>query len=163
MGEDWKGKRFFFPYLRNSLWDFGYGIDTLETACKWTVVPEMIDRIEDGVTNAMKELGLKVMVFTHLSHFYNDGSSIYVTYIFDLSRSYEETFAAWAKLKKAASEVICQLGGTISHQHGVGVDHQAYLEAEKGPLGMETIKSLYQKLDPTGIMNPKASQTSAYL
>jgi alkyldihydroxyacetonephosphate synthase len=34
-------------------------------------------------------------------------------------------------MKGAASQVIIANGGTISHQHGVGVDHRAYLEAEK--------------------------------
>ena len=33
-------------------------------------------------------------------------------------------------------------GGTISHQHGVGVDHAPYLEAEKGPLGLDLIRAV---------------------
>ena len=45
-------------------------------------------------------------------------------------------------------------GGTISHQHGVGTDHAPYLAAEKGPLGMATMRNLFQHFDPQGMMNP---------
>ncbi|MGD9099400.1 MAG: FAD-linked oxidase C-terminal domain-containing protein, partial [Anaerolineae bacterium] len=45
-------------------------------------------------------------------------------------------------------------GGTISHQHGVGVDHLAYLPAEKGKLGMAVLRAAQQTFDPQGLMNP---------
>jgi len=41
-------------------------------------------------------------------------------------------------------------GGTISHQHGVGVDHAPYLAAEKGALGLSTIGAVLHHLDPQG-------------
>ena len=43
---------------------------------------------------------------------------------------------------------------TISHQHGVGVDHVDYLEAEKGPMGIDTMRHLLSFLDPDQRMNP---------
>jgi alkyldihydroxyacetonephosphate synthase len=57
-------------------------------------------------------------------------------------------------MKTAASEAIVRHGGTISHQHGVGRDHQPYLEAEKGELGIATLKALARQFDPVGVMNP---------
>ena len=39
-------------------------------------------------------------------------------------------------------------------QHGVGVDHKAYLMAEKGPLGIAAIRNLSEMFDPPGLMNP---------
>jgi len=57
-------------------------------------------------------------------------------------------------LKAAASRVILAHGGTISHQHGVGLDHAAYLAAEKGPLGMQTLESVIRLFDPDRMMNP---------
>jgi alkyldihydroxyacetonephosphate synthase len=57
-------------------------------------------------------------------------------------------------LKAAASRVILAHNGTISHQHGVGLDHAAYLAAEKGPLGMQTLESVIRQFDPDGMMNP---------
>jgi alkyldihydroxyacetonephosphate synthase len=66
----------------------------------------------------------------------------------------EETLRRWQVLKEAASRVILAHGGTISHQHGVGLDHAQYLAAEKGPLGMHTLKSVISLFDPDGMMNP---------
>jgi alkyldihydroxyacetonephosphate synthase len=57
-------------------------------------------------------------------------------------------------MKSAASQAIINLGGTISHQHGVGTDHLPYLAAEKGPLGLAAISALCQQFDPKGMMNP---------
>jgi alkyldihydroxyacetonephosphate synthase len=98
--------------------------------------------------------GEKVLVFSHLSHLYPQGSSIYTTYLFRVAGSYEETFSRWQRLKKAASESIVERGGTITHHHGVGIDHAPYLALEKGPLGIAGIKVLCGQFDPGGIMNP---------
>ena len=57
-------------------------------------------------------------------------------------------------MKAAASRAIQDHGGTISHQHGVGMDHAPYLPAEKGELGMAAIRSLCNTFDPQGMMNP---------
>ena len=57
-------------------------------------------------------------------------------------------------MKAATSQAIVAHGGTISHQHGVGVDHAPYLEAEKGALGMDLMRAMAREFDPDGIMNP---------
>ena len=57
-------------------------------------------------------------------------------------------------MKDAASAVIVDLGGTISHQHGVGRDHRRYLPAEKGALGIRAIETVAGVFDPDGIMAP---------
>ena len=54
----------------------------------------------------------------------------------------------------AASKTIVRFGATISHQHGVGVDHAPYLPAEKGELGMAVLDDVRHRFDPKGIMNP---------
>jgi alkyldihydroxyacetonephosphate synthase len=66
----------------------------------------------------------------------------------------DETVERWQKLKSSASQVVMNHGGTISHQHGVGVDHATYLEAEKGKVGMQLIHTMLRTLDPEGILNP---------
>jgi alkyldihydroxyacetonephosphate synthase len=46
-------------------------------------------------------------------------------------------------------------GGTISHQHGVGLDHKPYLAAEKGgETGLAALRSALASFDPDGMMNP---------
>ena len=154
MGEAWKKNRFRMPYLRNTLWDMGYAVDTLETAVTWDKVTFTMEEIEKAIKESMASLNEKVHVFSHLSHVYPTGSSIYTTYMFRLSDTPEETLARWKTIKKAASQAIVKAGGTISHQHGVGVDHKPYLEAEKGSVGMSAIRQLCNHLDPENRMNP---------
>ncbi len=145
-GKRWKRERFRLPYLRNTLWDMGYGVDTLETTVLWDRVPEMVTRIEAALEGAY--------AFSHLSHLYPSGSSIYTTFFFPLSSDPEENLERWRRLKERASQAIVEMGGVISHHHGVGVDHRPYLVKEKGELGLRVIRRVIQEFDPYGIMNP---------
>jgi alkyldihydroxyacetonephosphate synthase len=95
-----------------------------------------------------------VHAFAHLSHVYPSGSSVYVTYVFRLAPDPDETLARWRSIKDAASATIVELGGTISHQHGVGRDHRRWLPTEKGDLGIAAIEAVAATFDPEGIMTP---------
>lgn len=153
-GSEWMKGRFRTPYLRNTLWQRGYAVDTLETATDWGNVPAMVADIEAALHSAVADEGERVHVFTHLSHFYPYGVSVYTTYLFRLAADPAGTLARWQRLKQAASAAVVARQGTISHQHGVGTDHAPYLAAEKGPLGMATLHTLCRQFDPAGMMNP---------
>lgn len=153
-GAQWTKNRFRAPYLRNSLWDLGYGVDTLETAAPWSSVPRVLKDVEAALRTALEPWNEKAHVYTHLSHLYADGSSVYTTYLFRLAATPEETLERWRRLKTRATEALVAAGGTISHQHGVGVDHAPYLHHEKGPLGMKTLEGCVRGFDPSGLMNP---------
>ena len=153
-GEQWRKGRFRTPYLRNSLWKLGYAVDTLETAVAWSRVSETIAAVEGALQAALAEEGERVHAFTHLSHFYRDGCSVYTTFLFRLAAEPEETVRRWRALKSATSKAILSVGGTISHHHGVGTDHAPYLTAEKGALGMGALKAVAAHFDPQGMMNP---------
>ncbi len=154
IGKQWRKTRFLTPYLRNTLWELGYALDTLETAVPWSKVMATATGIKNAIQGAIQEMGERVLVFTHLSHSYRDGTSIYVTYIFGRLADPQEILDRWRAMKSAASQVILELGGTISHQHGVGSDHLLYLNAEKGELGLRTLSSISATLDPKGLLNP---------
>lgn len=153
-GAQWTKNRFRAPYLRNSLWDLGYAVDTLETAAPWAAVPHLLRGVEAALRGGLDRWNEKTHVYTHLSHLYSDGSSVYTTYLFRLAPTPEETLERWRHLKARASEAVVAAKGTITHQHGVGVDHAPYLAAEKGELGIAAIKGLIAGFDPAGLMNP---------
>lgn len=153
-GNQWQKSRFKSPYLRNTLWDSGVAIDTLETAVPWRSVDKTLQDIETAIHSGLANFNEKAHVFTHLSHMYATGCSIYTTYAFRLADDPDETFARWGAMKTAASKAIVANGGTISHQHGVGKDHKPYLLAEKGDLGMAAIAALAHRFDPNGLLNP---------
>jgi alkyldihydroxyacetonephosphate synthase len=154
MGRAWKKSRFRSAYLRNTLWDRGYAVDTLETATTWDKVSSTRHAIEKSIHDAMSDRGAKAHVFSHLSHIYPTGSSIYTTVLFRLAESPHATFAIWQDFKSAACQTIVKNGGTISHQHGVGTDHRDYIAAEKGALGTGMLREVCKYLDPAGRMNP---------
>ncbi|AZZ91462.1 FAD-binding protein [Hahella sp. KA22] len=154
LGRKWAQKRFLMPYLREALWRDGYVVDTLETATDWDNVDHLLNKIEANLRAGLEREGEQVHVFTHLSHFYGQGCSIYTTYVFKSGSSYEETLARWERMKTSTSDMIVNNRGTISHQHGVGKDHVPYLPVEKGELGMCAIAALCREFDPQQLMNP---------
>ncbi|HSB36795.1 MAG TPA: FAD-linked oxidase C-terminal domain-containing protein, partial [Thermoanaerobaculia bacterium] len=120
----------------------------------WSALPSVQARVEGALREGLGEIGERVHVFSHLSHLYADGSSLYTTYLFRLAGDPDENLRRWQRLKSAASQAIVEERGTISHQHGVGVDHLPYLAAEKGTLGLSALQSLCRHFDPGGLMNP---------
>jgi alkyldihydroxyacetonephosphate synthase len=154
-GKQWGKDRFKTPYLRNTLWDCGYAVDTFETAVNWDRVTTTLNAVETAVGESLDEWNERVHVFSHLSHVYPTGSSIYTTVVFRLADSAEETLSRWRAIKSAASRTVTAAGGTISHQHGVGMDHRRYLEHEKGTLGIGLLRQLCRHMDPDGLMNPE--------
>ena len=153
MGKVWKKNRFRTPYLRNTLWDHGYAADTVETAVNWDMVTSTMSNIEKAVNRGLKSLGEKVFAFSHLSHLYPTGSNIYTSFLFRLADTPGQNLFRWGILKKAASNTILKAGGTISHQHGIGVDHLPYIFREKGNLGMQLIQTVFSHVDPAKRMN----------
>lgn len=152
VGSAWRHARFAAPYLRNALWDLGFAVDTLETATDWARLPDLATALGRTLRHGLDATGERVHAFSHLSHAYPTGSSLYTSYIFRLADDPDETLQRWRTLKSAASRVIVEHGATISHQHGVGADHAPYLEAEKGAIGMEAIATLVRTFDPDGRM-----------
>ena len=155
MGSKWVANRFKGPYLRNTLWDLGYCADTIETAADWSKVKPLMLAMEQTSRDVFAEYGQKVHAFTHLSHLYPQGSSIYSQFVWATAPGgFAPNFERWQKLKAAVAATIAAHGGTVSHQHGVGRDHATHLKKEKDKLGMEAIAELCRLFDPQKIMNP---------
>ncbi len=154
IGHMWRKSRFLSPYLRNTLWERGYALDTVETALPWSKLESTALAIQAAIRTALHAFNERVLVFAHLSHVYADGAGIYTTYLWRRSPDPDQTLAQWRAMKDAASQVIIASRGTISHQHGVGLDHRPYLEAEKGAIGLQMIEAVRQQLDPDRLLNP---------
>jgi len=150
IGKQWAKTRFRSAYLRDSLWEYGYAVETLETAVSWNMIPMASEVILQALAGAVSP----VLPMVHLSHVYRDGASLYFTFLFRVGSTYEETISCWRALKEAGSKAILSVGGTITHQHGVGVDHFPYLAKEKTELGIQALRSVQRSIDPDGIMNP---------
>jgi alkyldihydroxyacetonephosphate synthase len=151
-GRSWEHGRYQGPYLRDTLMDMGAMVETLETSHTWTRLSELHTAVGAAIRDSLATQGTPGLVLCHLSHAYADGASLYFTFI-SRSRCGEEV-EQWRALKRAASEAIVAAGGTITHHHAVGRDHTPYMEAEVGETGLEVLRAVKARLDPTGIMNP---------
>ena len=98
--------------------------------------------------------GERALAFSHLSHVYAAGCSLYMTVIWRRGPDYATDIERWRRLKRDVSRTIVARGGTISHQHGVGRDHAPYLDAETGASGRRLMRAALAELDPEGMMNP---------
>lgn len=151
-GRSWRRDRFRSPYLRDWLLDYDVAVDTLETALPWS-------RLAAGHREVLRDLRASLaahagsgLAMCHLSHSYPDGASLYFTIVYPLDR--QHALKQWAEIKREATESLLNHGGTLSHHHGVGLDHAPWLVREKGAVGIEALSALRERIDPAGIMNP---------
>jgi alkyldihydroxyacetonephosphate synthase len=152
LGRKWAEGRYSTVYLRNALWEAGWAIDTMETAVPWRATTSTMQAIETAGRDALAGFGERCHVYTHLSHVYGTGSSVYSTFLFRIAADQDSTMQRWTALKRAVSAAIVASGGTITHQHGVGRDHAPFVRAEKGELGMAAIAAGFAHFDPQGAL-----------
>ena len=152
VGESWKKHRFQAPYLRDTLLDAGLMVETLETAATWSALPTVYDAVRRALRESLTRDGRRPLVMSHVSHGYPTGASLYVTVVAD--RDDALPIQQWLSAKRAATDALLGAGGTLTHHHAVGADHRPWLEREIGPLGVEVLRAVKERLDPNGICNP---------
>ncbi|HEX3174002.1 MAG TPA: FAD-binding oxidoreductase [Solirubrobacterales bacterium] len=151
-GRSWEHGRYQGPYLRDTLMDMGTLAETLETSHTWSRLQELHAAVAAAIRDSLAGQGTPGLAFSHISHAYADGASLYFTFIARAREGAE--LEQWATVKRAASEAIVAHGGTITHHHAVGRDHLPYMQAEVGETGVEMLRAVKERLDPAGIMNP---------
>ena len=151
-GQAWEHARYAGPHLRDDLLDRGVLVETLETATTWSNLDRLYRSVGDALRAALAEHGTPPRVMCHVSHLYPTGASLYFTVLAAQDR--DDPAGQWQAAKAAASVGIVAAGGTITHHHAVGRDHVPYLGAESGELGLELLRTLKERCDPAGIMNP---------
>jgi FAD/FMN-containing dehydrogenase len=62
--------------------------------------------------------------------------------------------ASWEALNAAVHEIVLDLDGSISAEHGIGRLKRDLLRHAKQPLELEMMRKIKQAFDPNGILNP---------
>jgi alkyldihydroxyacetonephosphate synthase len=130
---------------------FGPGVvvDTIEVAGLWSAVPELYE----GIRSALA--GRAEAVVCHLSHLYSSGSSLYFTFLIrgtDDRDAEARYLAAWDEAVRSCADV----GGTLTHHHGIGRLKAGFLTTELGGTGTDILTRIRTALDPDAILNPGA-------
>jgi alkyldihydroxyacetonephosphate synthase len=150
-GEHWVEDRYRGPYLRDALLDAGALVETLESVTWWSQIPALYAAVSDALRESLSAQGTPPVILCHISHVYRSGASLYFTVG---CAQLEDPLVQWRVAKAAASDAILSAGGSISHHHGVGIDHRDWYAREIGALGVQLLRSIKSALDPHWILNP---------
>jgi alkyldihydroxyacetonephosphate synthase len=149
----WRDSFLRMPYNREVLTPRGIIAETFETAITWDRFPHFHAQVKAAAEKAIKEVtGRPGLVTCRFTHVYPDGPAPYfsVHALGDKTRLAEQ---AWA-IKTAASEILIQLGGTITHHHAVGRDHRRWYDRQRPDLFAQALIAAKKRLDPKGMLNP---------
>jgi alkyldihydroxyacetonephosphate synthase len=144
-GRDWLAHRYAISYAMSPTFRDGAFVDTMEVASSWESLLDLYESVRAAI-------GRHALIMAHFSHAYQDGCSIYFTFVAtgkdrrDAERIYD---AIWHDGLTAVTRV----GGTISHHHGVGLLKSAYMSGEHRE-AMTILRALKRTLDPDYILNP---------
>jgi alkyldihydroxyacetonephosphate synthase len=152
-GRTWHKERFDLPYLRDKLLGMGVLVDTLETATTWSRLLRLHSQIMETFTAAFQELHVPGYAMAHISHEYRTGASLYFTFMAKQLTGREEE--EWHLIKNKVTDVIVAAGASLSHHHGIGIEHAKWMEQYYGPVGFRVLKAIKHELDPKAIMNPE--------
>lgn len=140
------------PYLRDVLARAGVVSETFETAIPWNQFAAFHDGVMHAVRDAVQRVCGAGTVSCRFTHAYPDGPAPYYTILAPGKRGAE--LEQWDEIKRAASEALIRLGGTITHHHAVGRDHRPGYDREIPALFRTALGAAKRALDPAGVLNP---------
>lgn len=108
-----------------------------------------LDRVETFLTRAIQRLealdpGARTITVAHLG----DGNLHFTAYPTRDDKQLKD------QVLEAIEDVVADLGGSFSAEHGVGLSKLPSMSRRKDPVALDVMRTLKQALDPQNIMNP---------
>ncbi len=144
-------KKFDTPYLRDFLLDMGAAGDVSETAAPWSKLVALHDNVYVAAQAAFDAIGIKGWIMSHMSHSYHSGACLYFTFAFVFGK---DPIAEYNTVKSAIQQAFVDSDGTISHHHGVGLEHSPWLTEDISAQGVKIMAGLFESADPASNFNP---------
>jgi len=110
-------------------------------------IPEFIARADAAVERICP--GARPLPISH----FGDGN-IHYNVAQPAGMAKDAYMAMWDDIVHAVHEVVLDLGGSISAEHGIGVMKRAELAQVKGEVAMDLMRRIKAAFDPRGILNP---------
>ncbi|MEO1434646.1 MAG: FAD-binding oxidoreductase [Bacteroidota bacterium] len=151
--DSWKNSFLRAPYMRDELLRKGFIAETFETAITWDQWPYFYKQVKAAAVQAVKTHCGKGVVTCRFTHLYPDGPAPYFTIM--AAGAKDRQLEQWDAIKKAVSDAIMQYGGTITHHHAVGKDHQPHYEQQRSDIFGRVLTSTKKEIDPNWVMNPE--------
>ncbi|RAU20622.1 hydroxyacid dehydrogenase [Paramagnetospirillum kuznetsovii] len=118
-----------------------------DVAVATSLVPEMIRRCTRAVEAAMP--GVRVVPFGHLG----DGNT-HFNLTQPESADKQVFLAQWDRMNRIVHDIVTEMEGSISAEHGIGRLKVAELAHYKPALDLDLMRRLKSAMDPRGLMNP---------
>ncbi|MEP3438463.1 MAG: FAD-binding oxidoreductase [Hoeflea sp.] len=110
-------------------------------------VPKFLARADQAVLKAMPDA--RIVAFGHMG----DGNIHY-----NISQApgadTDAFLARWSEMSKIVHEIVLDLNGSISAEHGIGQLKRDELAAIRSPVEIALMHKIKDAFDPKGIMNP---------
>ncbi|MHB8534417.1 MAG: FAD-binding oxidoreductase [Sulfuricaulis sp.] len=106
-------------------------------------VPELID----GLEKLAREYGIPIVNFGHAGN-----GNIHVNLLYDTQDPQQERNAL--PCLSRVFDLVLQLGGTLSGEHGIGVAKRDYINRAIDPATLALMRAIKRQFDPKGILNP---------
>ena len=135
----WKTRKALSPALRNV---------APKKINEDVVVP--VSRIPDlinGLERLSRETGIRIINFGHAGN-----GNIHVNLLLDPDDQAQLQTAEICLSR--LFDLVLQLGGTLSGEHGIGLVKKAYVGREIDPITLELMRRIRRQFDPNQILNP---------
>lgn len=145
-------KKFDTPYIRDFLLDYGAVADVSESATPWSKMVDLHDTVVKRFYETLERLGKRGYIMCHESHSYHSGACQYFT--FAINDSGESAEASYDAVKQMIQSTFVEMGGGVSHHHGVGEEHAPWMEQDISEAGVFLQRTLLEGADPGRNLNP---------
>ncbi|MDR3630203.1 MAG: FAD-linked oxidase C-terminal domain-containing protein [Desulfocapsaceae bacterium] len=112
-----------------------------------TVVRSRLPEMVRGIIDIAARYRIMVGIFGHAG----DGN-LHPTFLIDM-KDREEMVRTESAVKELFQLAI-DLGGTISGEHGIGIEKKPFLENQLGEASMNLLRDIKRTLDPENLLNP---------
>jgi len=140
------------PYLRDVMVATGVLSETFESAITWDRFELFHRAVMERTKAAVDDVCGDGVVTCRFTHVYPDGPAPYFTILAPARVGGE--LEQWAEIKRAASDVVIDCGGTITHHHAVGRDHRPWYDRQRPDPFATALAAAKAALDPAGALNP---------
>ena len=108
-----------------------------------------LDKIDSFLSSAIQRLealdpGARTITVAH----FGDGNLHFTAY------PTRDDAALKDQVLEAIEDVVAELGGSFSAEHGVGLSKLASMQRRKDPVALDVMRTMKRALDPQNIMNP---------
>ena len=112
------------------------------------VVPvSRIPRLIEGLRQLSEESGIRIVNFGHAGN-----GNIHVNLLADPDDP--EQMRQIHRCLDATFDLVLGLGGTLSGEHGIGLEKRDFIDREIDPATLELMRDIKRQFDPAGILNP---------